>query len=152
MHADWPAVAGLMLALHWPLDPDLWTLAFGRWSRRTLVAIGAGQFGAHPFSARDGARNPFDQPPTIQQPIRRIVETIVNGFSVKFGSPRLSILAGVRYRSGNSSGFSAGFFFLARLQRDRSRQAARMRVLRRRQSSPIVCHSGLEMCRHSLGP
>src|SRR3954452_5788941 len=84
-----------MLALHWPLDPDLWTLAFGRWSRRTLVAIGAGQFGAHPFSARDGARNPFDQPPTIQQPIRRIVETIVNGFSVKFRSPRLSILATV---------------------------------------------------------
>jgi len=40
---------GLMLALHWPSDPDLWTLAFGQWSRRTLVAIGAGRFGARHF-------------------------------------------------------------------------------------------------------
>ena len=40
---------GLMLALHWPSDPDLWTLAFGHWSRRTLVAIGAGRFGARHF-------------------------------------------------------------------------------------------------------
>jgi len=38
-----------MLALHWPSDPDLWTLAFGHWSRRTLVAIGAGRFGARHF-------------------------------------------------------------------------------------------------------
>src|SRR5437762_9934000 len=42
-------LAGLMLALHWPSDPDLWTLAFGHWSRRTLVAIGAGRFGARHF-------------------------------------------------------------------------------------------------------
>jgi hypothetical protein len=41
--------AGLMLALRWPLDPDLWTLAFGQWSRRTLVAIGAGHFGSRRF-------------------------------------------------------------------------------------------------------
>ena len=40
---------GLMLALHWPSDPDLWTLASGQWSRRTLVAIGAGRFGARHF-------------------------------------------------------------------------------------------------------
>src|SRR3954454_8307977 len=43
--------AGLMLALRWPLDPDLWTLAFGQWSRRTLVAIGAGHFGSRRFGS-----------------------------------------------------------------------------------------------------
>src|SRR3954454_14590669 len=42
-------LAGLMLALRWPLDPDLWTLAFGHRSRRTLVTIGAGHVGARRF-------------------------------------------------------------------------------------------------------
>jgi hypothetical protein len=40
---------------------------------------------------------------------------------------------------------SSEAFFLARLQRDRSRQAARMRVLTRRQSSSIACHSTLTL-------
>jgi hypothetical protein len=39
--------------------------------------------------------------------------------------------------------------FFARLQRDRSRQAARMRVLTRRQSSPIACHSRQELFQSS---
>ena len=52
----------------WTLAP--WTLAFGHWSRRTLVAIGTGRFRRSSFSARDGARNPLDQPSIIQQPIR----------------------------------------------------------------------------------
>src|SRR4051812_13669875 len=44
-----PASCLQALALHWPSDPDLWTLAFGQWSRRTLVAIGAFRFGARRF-------------------------------------------------------------------------------------------------------
>src|SRR6476646_10187068 len=72
------------------LDPDPWTLAFGHWSRRTLVAIGTGRFGRSSFSARDGARNPLDQPPIIQQLIRRIVQTITKGCSIKLRSSRLS--------------------------------------------------------------
>src|SRR5258708_26481255 len=48
------------------LDPGPWTLAFVHWSRRTLVAIGTGRFRRSSFSARDGARNPPNQPPKIQ--------------------------------------------------------------------------------------
>ena len=81
---------GLMLALHWPLDPGLWTLAFGPWPRRALVAIGTGRFRRSSLSARDGARTPLNQPMIIQQPIRRIVQTAVGSFSTKFRSPRLS--------------------------------------------------------------
>ena len=81
----------MTLALHWPsLDPGPWTLAFGHWSRRTLVAIGTGRFRRSSFSARDGARNPLDQPSKIQQPIRRIVQTTIKGSSMKFRSRTLS--------------------------------------------------------------
>ena len=72
----------------WTLAP--WTLAFGRWSRRTLVAIGTGRFRRSSFSARDGASNPLDQPPKIQQRIRRIVQTAIKCSSMKFKSPRLT--------------------------------------------------------------
>jgi hypothetical protein len=72
------------------LDLGLWTLAFGHWSRRTLVAIGTGRFRRSSFSARDGARNPLDQPPIIQQPTRRIVQMTIKSSSMKFRSPRLS--------------------------------------------------------------
>ena len=43
-----------------------------------------------------------------------------------------------------------GFLF-ARLQRDRSRQAARISGLKRRQPSSIACHSRREFCGSSLG-
>jgi hypothetical protein len=79
-----------MLALRWPLDPGLWTLAFGHWSRRTQVAIGTGRFRRSSFSARDGARNPLNQPSIIQQSIRRTVQTTIKSSSMKFRSPRLS--------------------------------------------------------------
>ena len=72
----------------WTLAP--WTLAFGHRSRRTLVAIGTGRFRRSSLSARDGARNPLDQPPIIQQSIRRIVQTTIRSSSMKFRSPRLS--------------------------------------------------------------
>jgi len=71
----------------WTLAP--WTLAFGHRSRRTLVAIGTGRFRRSSLSARDGARNPLDQPPIIQQSIRRIVQTTIRSSSMKFRSPRL---------------------------------------------------------------
>ena len=56
------AAAGLMLALHWPLDPGFWTLAAWtlvpsdvchsrHWSLSALVTV-----------ARDGARTPLNQP------------------------------------------------------------------------------------------
>jgi hypothetical protein len=63
LRADWQTAAqGLMLALRWPSDPDpldtgLWTLVpsdagcHRRWSLRRSS-----------FSARDGARNPINQP------------------------------------------------------------------------------------------
>ena len=81
-----------MLALHWPSGP--WPLDA---RLRTLVPSDAGRhrhwsLGRSSFSARDGARNPLDQPPIIQQPIRRIVQTTIKGSSIKFRSPRLSIL------------------------------------------------------------
>ena len=69
----------------WTLAP--WTLAFGHRSRRTLVAIGTGRFRRSSFSARDGARNPLDQPPMIQKPIRRIVQTTIKSSYMKFRSP-----------------------------------------------------------------
>ena len=49
----------------WTLAP--WTLAFGHWSRRTLVAIGTGRFRRSSFSARDGAKNPPRSPPILQK-------------------------------------------------------------------------------------
>ena len=79
-----------MLALRWPSGHWPWTLAFGHWSRRTLVAIGTGRFRRSSFSARDGARNPLNQPATIQQPIRRTVQTAIKSSSMKFRSQRLS--------------------------------------------------------------
>jgi len=77
----------------WTLAP--WTLAFGHWSRRTLVAIGTGRFRRSSFSARDGARDPLDQPSIIQQPIRRIVQMTIKCSSMKFRSPWLSRHQGV---------------------------------------------------------
>ena len=78
-----------MLALHWP--SGLWPLDAGLW---TLVPSDAGRhphwsLGRSSFSARDGARNPLDQPPIIQQSIRRIVRTTIRSSSMKFRSPRL---------------------------------------------------------------
>src|SRR6476620_11018642 len=81
-----------MLALHWPSGP--WPLDAGLW---TLVPSDAGRhrhwsLRRSSFSARDGARNLLDQPPIIQLLIRRIVQTTIKGSSMKFRSPRLSIL------------------------------------------------------------
>jgi len=77
-----------------------WALALGRWpldtgpvGRRSPSALVAW---ALVVSARDGARNPLDQPPIIQLLIRRIVQTTIKGSSIKFGSPRLSILIAAR--------------------------------------------------------
>jgi hypothetical protein len=88
-----------MLALHWPSGP--WPLDAGLW---TLVPSDAGchrhwSLRRSSFSARDGARNPLDQPPIIQQPIRRIVQTTIKCSSMKFRSPRLSKHRGRRHRA-----------------------------------------------------
>jgi len=67
------------------LDAGLWTLVPSDAGRHRHWSLGRSS-----FSARDGARNPLDQPPIIQQPIRRIVQTTIKGSSIKFRSPRLS--------------------------------------------------------------
>ena len=84
--------AGLMLALRWPLDPDLWTLAFGQWSRRTLVAISAGHIGSRRFRSgwcEKPVRSTTDN--STADPIQRMVQTIIIRSSMKFKSARLSI-------------------------------------------------------------
>ena len=66
----------------WPLD----RVPVGRWSPWYW------SLGRSSFSARDGARNPHNQPPIIQLLIQRIVQISIKGSSLKFRSPRLSIL------------------------------------------------------------
>jgi hypothetical protein len=71
LRTDWLAAAGLMLALHWPSGP--WPLDIGPVGRLSLSALV--RYRHSSLLARDGARRPFDQPPSIQHPIPYMVQT-----------------------------------------------------------------------------